>query len=194
MKSNRVVATLLILWTGAAWAAPESYELNREHSDVTFTINHAGLSLKHGWFGDVSGSLKLDTNHLEASSVDVTVAMTSVDTNNTRRDTDLRGANFLDVEHFPAMHFVSTKVSVVNPSALDVTGDLTLHGVTRPLVLHAKINMIGKSPFGGAQTAGFTATGALKRSDFGMKTMLPLIGDDVSITIDTEFAMPRPKQ
>ena len=91
------------------------------------------------------------------------------------------------------MHFVSTKVTIVNPTNLDITGDLTMHGITRPLVLHARINMIGKSPFGGAQSAGFTAVGTLKRSDFGIKSMLPLIGDEVSIAIDTEFAIPQQK-
>jgi polyisoprenoid-binding protein YceI len=91
------------------------------------------------------------------------------------------------------MHFVSTKTVVVGPTLLDVTGDLTLHGVTRPIVLHTKVNLIGKSPFGGGQTAGFSAESALKRSDFGMKEAIPMIGDDIVIVIDAEFAVPRPR-
>jgi polyisoprenoid-binding protein YceI len=192
MKLTLVLASLLG-WISAASAAPASYSLNTDHTDVTFTISHAGLSMKHGWFANVSGMLQLDTDRLEASSVDITVAANSIKTNHAKRDEDLQGAKYFDVAQFPTLHFVSTKVSAVGPSNLDVTGDLTMHGITRQLVLHAKINMIGKSPFGGVQAAGFTAVGALKRSDFGMKTMLPLIGDDVSIAIDTEFAIPQQK-
>jgi polyisoprenoid-binding protein YceI len=193
MKSGLIAAPLATIWMSAALAAPVSYEINKDHVDVTFTISHAGFSMKHGSFADVSGTLQLDADHIEASSVDVSVGMKSIYTSNARRDEDLQGARFLDTVQFPTMHFVSTKVTRVDPANLDVTGNLTLHGITRPLVLHARINMIGKSPFGGVQAAGFMAVGALKRSDFGMKTMIPLIGDDVAIVIDTEFAVPQPK-
>jgi polyisoprenoid-binding protein YceI len=197
MKSNLLTNALVALVAPAclssAWAAPVAYELNKDHTDVTFTINHAGLSMKHGSFGDVSGKLQLDTERLSASTVEVTVAVNSIYTSHVKRDQDLQSEQFFDAAHFPTMHFVSTKVAAISAAELDVTGDLTLHGVTLPLVLHARINNIGKSPFGGVQTAGFTAVGTLKRSDFGIKTMIPLIGDDVSLTIDTEFAVPQQK-
>jgi len=193
MKSRSTVILLASIWSSHAWAAPVSYELNKDHTDVTFTINHAGLSMKHGSFSEVSGNLQLDADHLEASSVQITVAVKSIYTSHVKRDQDLQSAQFLDVSAFPTMYFVSKKVTSVGASKLDVTGDLTLHGITRPLVLHATINKIGKSPFGGTQTAGFTVTGALKRSDFGITTLVPLIGDEVSIVIDTEFAVAQQK-
>jgi len=191
MKSRLTIIFLASIFLSQAWAAPVSYGLNKDHTDVTFTINHAGLSMKHGSFSEVSGNLQLDTDHLEASSVQVTVAVNSINTSHVKRDQDLQSTQFLDAATFPTMHFVSRKVTAVDASKLDITGDLTLHGITRPLVLHATVNKIGKSPFGGVQTAGFTATGTLKRSDFGITTLAPLIGDDVSIVIDTEFAVPK---
>jgi polyisoprenoid-binding protein YceI len=193
MKLPSLAVPLLAVGISTAWAAPTAYELNTTHTDVTFTISHAGFTMKHGSFVDVTGTLQLDPDHLDASSVDVTVPIKSVYTGHAKRDQDLQTPLFLDAAHFPTMHFVSTRVTVVGPSTLDVTGDLTLHGVTRQIVLHSKVNLIGKSPFGGGQTAGFTAEGALKRSDYGMKEGIPMIGDDIAIVIDAEFAVPRPR-
>jgi polyisoprenoid-binding protein YceI len=193
MKSMLLIMASLAISMATASAAPVTYELNAAHTDVTFTISHAGFTMKHGSFADVSGTLRLDADRLEASSVDVLVAIKSIYTSHAKRDQDLQGPKFLDAAQFPTMHFASTKVVALSPSNLDITGDLTLHGVTRQIVLHSKVNMIGKSPFGGGQTAGFTALGTLKRSDYGVKEGIPMIGDDVAILIDAEFAVPRQK-
>jgi polyisoprenoid-binding protein YceI len=191
MKTLIVGSALCIVLASSTMAAPVKYNLNKDHTDITFRISHAGFTMKHGSFEDMSGTLTLDAGHLDASSVEVGVAMNSIVTNHVKRDHDLQGANFLDAGHFPDMRFVSTKVVKTGATTLDITGDLTLHGVTKPLLLHTTINKIGPSPFGQAQTAGFTATGALKRSDYGIKEAIPMIGDDVAIEIDAEFVVPK---
>ena len=183
-----VLALLTVFAAPALEAAPVSYSLVTTHTDAVFEISHAGYSMKHGWFRNVTGTMSYDADKIEASTVDVTIKADSIDTNHAPRDKDLTGPGFLDAAKYPELHFVSTKVTRTGDSTLDVDGNFSLHGVTRPLLLHVKLNRSGPSPFSHAPTLGFTATGTFQRSDFGMTTMIPLIGDAVSITIDTEFA------
>jgi polyisoprenoid-binding protein YceI len=184
------VASALI--AGSVSAAPVAYTLNKDHTDVVFEISHFGFSNKHGWFRDMSGTLNLDAENPEGSSVSVTIKTASIDTNHAKRDQDLSGPPFLDVAKFADMTFVSTRVVRTGADTADITGALTLHGVTRPLLLHAKLNKIAPNPFDHTPTAGFRATGALKRSDYGVSAFLPMIGDDVAITIDAEFSGAKP--
>ncbi len=192
MRLSLSLAAGLALLAGAAQAAPQTYKLVKDHVDVTFSINHMGFSNTHGWFRDLDGVLVLDADKPEASKLEVTVDTGSVDTNQAQRDKDLQGAVWLDVAKFPQMTFVSTKVTRTGADTAEVQGDLTLHGVTKPLVLKTKMNKLGPSPFGATPTVGFTATGAIKRSDYGIATFLPAIGDDVAIVIDAEFNQPKP--
>src|SRR6202012_5119789 len=111
----------------------------------------------------------------------------SVDTGFPARDTDLKSEKFLDVVKYPQMRFESTKGTVDADQTLRIDGQLTLHGVTKPLTLHAKLNKAAPNPFDKRPTLGFSATGLLKRSDFGIATYIPMIGDEVSIAIDAEF-------
>jgi polyisoprenoid-binding protein YceI len=106
------------------------------------------------------------------------------------RDEDLRGEAILDVVRYPEMRFESTKVTPGSHGTLRIDGSLTMHGITRPLTLQAKLNKEGPNPFDHRPILGFRATGSLRRSDFGMSKYLPLIGDIVSITIDIEFNRP----
>jgi polyisoprenoid-binding protein YceI len=167
--------------------APVPFVLSRDHTDVVFEISHVGYSMKHGWFRDMAGTLSFDAQKPESSSVDVTIKSGSIDTNNRQRDKDLSSANFLDAEKFPDLHFVSTKVIRSGNQTLEIEGDLTLHGITKPMVLHTKLNKLGPNPFTHGATVGFTAHGSLMRSDFGIASMIPLLGDEVSIIIDAEF-------
>jgi polyisoprenoid-binding protein YceI len=182
------VLPVVALMAAPAHAAPVAYTINKDHTDVTFEISHVGFSMKHGWFRDIAGTLNLDAAKPESSKVDVTIKAASIDTNHTQRDKDLLGAGFLDGAKFPEMHFVSTKVARTGDNTADITGNLTLHGVTKPLVLHAKLNKMAPNPFDQTPTAGFTATGSLKRSDYGVSSAIPMIGDEVAITIDAEFS------
>lgn len=178
--------TAVVITTVAA-AAPETYQLEKTHVDLVFTINHAGFSQKHGSFRTLDATLHYDPSAPRTSSVSVTVKTDSLDTGFAARDKDVMGAMFLDAAKYPQMRFVSTKVTAGPDGSLRIDGDLTLHGVTKPIVLHAKLNKLGPNPFDKRPTVGFTATASLKRSDYGMSYAVPVIGDEVNITIDAEF-------
>jgi polyisoprenoid-binding protein YceI len=105
LKAIMIGIPLLVCAAPTAFAAPVAYQLKTDHTDVTFRIDHAGFTMKHGWFTDIFGTLNLDANHLDASSVDVTIAMNSIATNHEKRDHDLQSPNFLDAVQFPTMHF-----------------------------------------------------------------------------------------
>jgi polyisoprenoid-binding protein YceI len=173
-----------------AMSAPETYQLERTHVDLLFALNHAGFSQKHGSFRQLDATLVYDAQKPEASQVKVTVKTDSLDTADQARDKDVKGPLFLDAEKFPQMTFSSTRVTRSGDRTLKVEGNLTLHGVTRPLVLEAKLNQLAPNPFDKRPTIGFTATGALHRSDFGINRFVPVIGDEVTITIDAEFNRP----
>lgn len=171
-------------------AAADTYHLEKTHVDLLFTINHAGFTEKHGSFRDLDATLEYDAAHPEGSRVTVIVKTDSLDTANAARDTDVKGEKFLDVARYPEMRFVSTKVTREPDQSLRVDGELTLHGVTKPVTLHAKLNKAAPNPFDKRPTLGFSATGSLKRSDFGIATYIPVIGDVITLTIDAEFNRP----
>jgi polyisoprenoid-binding protein YceI len=185
--SGTVAPFALALTLAAHTVAAETYRLEKTHADLLFGINHAGFTEKHGSFRDLDATLQYDAHKPEDSHVTVVVKTDSVDTGYAARDADLKGEKFLDVAKYPEMRFVSTKVTPEADQTLRIDGELTLHGVTRPLTLHAKLNKAAPNPFDKRPTVGFSATGTLKRSDFGISTYVPIIGDDVSITIDAEF-------
>lgn len=189
MKNRLMILALgMVLGTLASVSsAAETYQLEKTHVDLLFAISHLGFTEKHGSFRDLDASLQYDAEHPEKSQVTVTVRTDSVDTGFTARDTDLKSDKFLDVAKYPEMRFVSTKVTPGPKDALVIEGNLTLHGVTRPLTLNARLNKSAPNPFDKKPTLGFSATGSLKRSDFGVSTFLPMIGDDIAITIDAEF-------
>jgi polyisoprenoid-binding protein YceI len=168
-------------------AALAAYQLEKTHVDLLFSINHAGFTEKHGSFRDLDATLQYDSDHPDKSQLSVTVKTNSIDTSFPARDKDLQSDKFFDVARYPEMRFVSTKVTSGVDGALTVEGNLTLHGVTKPLTLHAKLNKAAPNPFDQKPTLGFSATGTLKRSDFGMSTAVPIIGDLVTLTIDAEF-------
>ena len=186
----RVSGFVMMLAAASAQAAPETYQLEKTHVDLLFAINHAGFTHKHGSFRELDATLVYDAQKPEASHVEVTVKTDSLDTAFAARDKDVKGPQFLDTQKFPEMTFRSTRVTRTGEQTLKVEGNLTLHGVTRPLVLEAQLNQLGPSPFDKRPTVGFSASGALRRSDFGIDRFVPLIGDEVTISIDAEFNQP----
>lgn len=166
--------------------APAKYAFDKVHTQIFFTVNHVGFSNSTGKFLDFDGSFTFDKTKPEASSVDVVIKTASINMDDVPWDTHLKGADFFNVEKFPEMTFKSTKVEVTGENTANVTGDLTLLGVTKPVVLAVKLNQAGKHPFTNKEAAGFSITGALKRSDFGMVYGLPAVGDDVQIRIEVE--------
>lgn len=192
MQRHIFSIALVVLGTAASpLAAAENYRIEKTHADLLFSIDHAGFTRKHGSFREFDGSLQFDAARPENSAVEVTVKMDSLDTALAARDKDVKGEMFLDTAKYPEMRFVSSKVTVAANQELQIEGNLTLHGVTRPITLHARLNKAGPNPFDQRPTLGFSATGSLKRSEFGMTGFIPVVGDVVTIEIDAEFNRPK---
>jgi polyisoprenoid-binding protein YceI len=187
--SSLALAALLAA-PGFARAEPMSWNIDPVHSSVTFKIRHL-VSRVQGEFKEFSGTITYDPADAAAGSVEVVIAAASIDTKNDNRDKDLRSAKFFDVETYPDITFKSTKVEKTEDGDLKVSGDLTMHGITRPVVLDAEFLGSGPHPRGG-QVAGFSATTTLNRKDFGItwNRVLDaggtLLGDDVQVEINLE--------
>lgn len=190
-RINRIAAAAaaLAFLAGPALAA-ERYEIDGSHAHVGFEIEHLGFSTTYGRFNDVSGTIMLDEENPEASSVEVRIVTASLDTAHEERDKHVRGADFLNVEEFPDITFKSTKIERTGETTGKLTGDLTMHGVTKPVTLEATLNKVGAYPMAeeGQEilAAGFDARGTLKRSDFGMGAYVPMVSDEIAISISLE--------
>lgn len=164
-----------------------TYSIEPEHTRVTFNVSHMGFTKYDGEFRNATGTLMLDSKKPDASMVDIKIPTGSVMVPNAKLKEELDGAQWLDAAKYPDITFKSTKVKETGTGTADVTGDFTLHGVTKPLVLKVKFNGAGTNPLDKNYTSGFEATGMLKRSDYGVKTYVPLIGDEVDIAISAAF-------
>ena len=164
-----------------------SYAVDPNHTQVHFDVLHMGFSYYEGRFSDVSGTLDLDPKDIAHSKVEISVPVASVSTTSTKLDGELKSADWLDAGQFPTMTFKSSAVAATAEGEADVTGDLTLHGVTKPVTLHVKFVGSGANPMSKAYDAGFAISGTLKRSDFGVSKYVPLIGDEVEMEINGAF-------
>lgn len=165
--------------------AAETYKLDASHTAITWHVNHFGFSTPSGKFMSVDGEVTLDEANPAASSVKVTVDVSGINSGVAKLDEHLKAPDFFDVAKFPTATFVSKKVELTGKDTAKVEGDLTLRGVTKPVVLDVKLNKIGENMFK-LKTAGFTASTTIKRSEFGMTTYVPNLGDDVKIDIESE--------
>lgn len=189
MLRRLVAASVLALACAstAAVAAPATYELDPGHTQVVFRWSHFGFSHPTGQFGTVNGTLQFDPEAPTDAKLSVTIPIASINTNVPELDEHLQKADFFDAAKYPEATFKSTRVEQgATKDKLKVTGDLSLHGVTRPLVLDVTINKVGKHPMGAAAAAGFDATTTIKRSDFGIQQYVPMISDDIDVRITTE--------
>jgi polyisoprenoid-binding protein YceI len=178
---------------GAKAPAAEKYDIDASHSGVAFGWNHFGFSNPTGRFDKIEGSVLLDKADMTKSSISVTLPVEGLDTNVAKLDEELKGPDFLDAAKYPAITFKSTKVEKAGENGLRITGDLTVHGVTKSVTLDAKVNKIGIFEIPGvikAQAAGFDATTVIKRSDFGVTKYVPAVSDEipVRITLDAKQA------
>lgn len=185
-------------------APPGEYKLDNTHASVTFRVDHLGLSRYTARFTDIAGKLNFDPANPAAMSVEATVDPKSLETDfpldKPDFDAELAGPQWLDAAKFPTITFKSTKVEPTGANTAKVTGDFTLHGVTRPLTLDVTFN--GGYAAGGMDPSGarigFSAQGKIKRSDFGVSYGVPApgthfgVGDEVEILIETEFTQPGP--
>jgi polyisoprenoid-binding protein YceI len=182
MMSGIMIAAVIAL--SASFAAAEDYTLDSAHTSVSFQASHIGLSMTHGRFNDVSGTFTVSAANPAASVFALSIKSASIDTGNAKRDEHLRSPDFLNAKQFPALSFKSTSVKGTR-EALTVTGDLTLHGETKPVTFVLKGGKTAEFPKGVKRT-GYSTDLTIKRSEFGMDKMLDAIGDDVKIAISFE--------
>ncbi|HET8900104.1 MAG TPA: YceI family protein [Rhodanobacteraceae bacterium] len=178
----------------AAQAKEHTYTLDPGHTDVVATWTHMGFSQPSAMFTGIEGTLQFDPEHPEQAKLSVTVPIASVHTASDALNEHLQNADFFDAAKYPVATFKSTKVERgVATDQLKVTGDLTLHGVTRPLTLNVTVGKVGPHPMSKALAAGFSATAKLNRSEWGVKTYVPMISDQIRLQITTEAAVEQAK-
>lgn len=181
-----LVASLAIAASAAAQAG--SWQIDPNHSSAQFAVKHLAVSTVRGAFTKVSGSATYDPADPSKTSLEATIDANSVDTRVEMRDNDLRSARFFDVQKYPTITFHSKQVKVVSAGKLQIAGDLTIHGVTKSVVLDVDGPSAPiKDPMGKGQRIGASATTKINRQDFGITTMPGGIGDEITITIDTEL-------
>ena len=172
-----------------------SYSLDVRHTQVLFAIPHLGITDYYGRFDKASRNLNFNSGAPEKSSVSVTIDMTSIDMPSHELIGELMGASTFNTAAFPTATFKSTAITRTGPNTGTITGDLTLHGVTKPVTLDATFGGLTTDPFSGADDIGFHATATVKRTDFGITGMVweGVVGNDVKLTIEAMFQRSKEK-
>ena len=187
-----VLAGSLSLLAATAAAAPVTYEMDPNHTDVIASWSHFGFSNPVAHFGEVKGTIVYDAMRPAASSVEVTIPLAGLDSHVAKFDAHLRSADFFEADAYPQITFKSTRVEAAGKGKLKVSGDLTVKGRTLPAVLDVTINRIGEHAVAKRPAAGFDATTTLKRSAFGLGMAVPNVSDEVTIRITTEALAAKP--
>jgi len=194
---RRFALAILCLAAAASLRAADTYQIDKAHSDVSFTIRHFASKV-HGRFADFEGAIQADTAKPEASSVVFTIKSTSIDTNNSHRDDDLRSDNFFDAAKFPEITFKSSKIAATGKDTYAVTGTFTMHGVSKEITLPVTYLGSMKDPRGN-ERASFELNTKLNRKDFGINWNRSLdngglmLSDDVDVTVDLETVKKAPE-
>jgi polyisoprenoid-binding protein YceI len=185
---SAVLAALVLSVPGAAPArAADDYVIDGMHSGVTFKISHLGLSWIYGRFDGFSGDFTIDPDDPGKSTFALTIKAETIDTNNAKRDEHLRSPDFFNVKQFPALAFKSTAIKPAQGGGYEVTGDLTMHGVTKPVTFTLVGGRQAEFPKG-VQRTGFSTDLTIKRSEFGIDKFPEMLGDDISVSISFEGA------
>ena len=163
------------------------YSVEPSHTRVLFSVSHMGFTTWYGEFTGVSGSLNLNPKSAGLSTLEIRIPTATVSTSNAKLDGELKSDAWFDAAKFPEILFKATRVTQTGKDTADVSGDLTFHGVTKPVTLKVRFNAAGINPLDHKYTVGFEVGGLIKRSDFGVKTYLPMIGDDVDLIISAAF-------
>ncbi len=166
-----------------------TYKVEPYHTQAGFSVSHFGFTNFSGVFSGASGSLILDPARPSTARLEVIIPIQSVQTTVARLDSELKGDKWFDAAKFPTATFTSTRVVLSGADSATIAGNLTLHGVTKAITLNAHFIGAGVNPLDKSFTAGFEATGTIKRSDFGVSTYVPLVGDDVRLTIAGAFVL-----
>lgn len=198
---KRIIASIsaVLLLALPILASAATWNIDPDHSNIGFKVRHLMVSNVKGSFEKHSGTIDINDKDITKSKVEVTIDTNSINTNVQKRDEHLRSADFLDVAKFPAMTFVSKKVAKAGKDRLKVTGDLTLHGVTKEVVLDVEpLSKESKDPWGNLRR-GTTATTKINRKDFGLvwnkalETGGVAVGEEVLITLEIEMIKAQPK-
>lgn len=176
----------LIAAAGLAYAEPEKYVLDASHSQILFNYNHLGYSTTYGMFSGFEGEIMFDQENPASSSVKVSMPLSSMFTGWEQRDAHFMSADFFGATDGELVSFTSTSIEVTGDMTAKITGDLTLNGQTKSVVLDAKLNQSGKHPMAGKEWAGFDATTTLLRSDYGVEKFAPFVSDEVQVMISIE--------
>lgn len=185
------LACLVMLTVSVSANASQKFILDEQHTYVLWHIKHLGFSSQSGkWYA--KGFVILDKDDPKKSKVEATIDVANIVTGIPELDKHLKGKLFFDVARYPTATFVSDKVDLTSKTSARVSGILTLHGISKPIVLAVTFNKEGKNPITDKPTVGFTATADIKRSDFDMNTMLPDLGDEVTLDIGAEAYQANP--
>jgi len=180
----------LAMLAGSAVAQVQTWNIDPNHTAAQFSVRHMGISTVRGAFTKVSGTAQYDPSNPSKTSVDATIEAASVDTRVSMRDDDLRSDHYFDVAKYPTITFKSKSVEAAGAGKLKITGDLTIHGTTKQVVLDVDgPSAAANDPRGNAHV-GASASTTIKRTDFGVGGANPMVGDDITITIDVELVRP----
>jgi polyisoprenoid-binding protein YceI len=186
MKSSvRAFAFVFAFMAAGRFAAADTYKVDPVHSFALFSVHHFNAGNVWGRFNEPAGQFALDPADPTKDSFQVELKLAKLDTANARRDSDLRGPDWFSARQFPTITFKSASVKKGEGSNVEVTGDLTTHGVTKSVVVAVEITGIAKDPFGNTR-AGIQGTVTVKRGDFGMKAMPGAVGDEVRLIVALE--------
>jgi len=169
-----------------------SWTLDKAHTSIGFTAKHMMITTVRGSFSNFDGTVNIDEQHPQNSSVEVTVQLDSISTNESKRDAHLRSADFFDVESNPTMTFKSTRIEETDPEHFKLHGDLTIKGVTKPIVLNVTKEGEAKSPFGGSRVFAFSAESTINRKDWGLGWNVALeaggwlVSEQIKIVVEAE--------
>lgn len=189
---KRVVAFVSIAVMLSSVVYADTWDIDKVHSNVGFSVRHLVITKVLGKFNEFAGQVEFDGKNVEGGSVEITIQMTSIDTDNQKRDDHLKGTDFFNVEEFPEMTFKSNKVIKGNDANFKIIGDLTIKGISKEVTLDAEFNGSLAGPWGGTR-AGFSATTTINRQDFDMKWSKALeaggliVGDEVTIILELEL-------
>jgi polyisoprenoid-binding protein YceI len=188
MMKRLPLLLIALVFSAAAFAQSQEWQIDPAHSAAQFSVKHMGISTVRGAFTKMNGTVNYDPNDPTKSSVKATIDASSIDTRVNMRDNDLKGPKYFDVQKFPTITFQSKRVEKAGDGKLKVIGDLTIHGTTKEVTL----DVDGPSqpipnPMGGGQRMGASATTKVNRNDFGVSGGGSMIGDEVTITLDMEL-------
>jgi len=186
-----MLAFAFLAMSPLCFSEPQTWQIDPNHTAAQFSVKHLGISTVRGVFEKTTGIITFDPAYPTQTSIDATIDASTVNTRVQMRDNDLRSPHFLEVEKYPTITFKSTRAEAAAAGKLKVTGDLTIHGVTKQVVLDVDTSSPPiTDPMGKGLRMGANATTKINRNDFGITTMPGIVGDDIQIILDVELTRP----